>query len=292
MNANIKEFIFFYFSRLFTDKVWIQIVYYHSLHKFVNFNNPVTFNEKIQWLKLYDKRKDLHFLMDKYAVREFVKKNWGEEHLFPILGVWNDPDSISFDDLPNQFVLKCNHDSGSVYICKDKSSFDKKGVVKKLKRNLKHNYFYAGREYGYKFIQRKVFAEKYMVDESGYELKDYKVFTFGGNVQYIQVDYDRFTDHHRNFYDRNWNYVPFTTCYPTDPDRQIKKPENLDELIEAAEKLACATGNPAYLRIDLYDINNHLYFGELTFYHGSGNERFYPESYDKKLGDLINLSKK
>lgn len=274
------------------DEVFLKWRFRENAGYKLDLTNPKTFNEKIQWLKLYDRNPLYTVLVDKYQVREFIANVWGEQHLIPLLGVWDDPDEIVFDDLPEKFVLKCNHDSGGVHICTDKKNCNRKEIVEALKKQLKTDYYLVGREWAYHDVPRKVIAEKYMVDDSGYELKDYKVFTFSGRAEYIEVDYDRFVNHHRNFYDRKWNYVPFTTLYPTDPDREIDRPDNLDEMISAAELLANAAGNPSFIRIDFYLIHNQLFFGEFTLHHGGGMERFYPPEYDRLLGDMIVLPQK
>lgn len=291
-----KEVQFYVLKRLglldrLDDEKYLKKQFYAVTRKKLDLNNAITFNEKIQVLKLIDRKELYTSLVDKYEVRKFVEKNLGKEYLIPLIGVWDDPEQIDFSLLPEQFVLKCNHNSGvGMCICKNKNDIDIKTVRKELRKGLDENYYLSGREWPYKNVKRKVIAEKYMVDESGTELKDYKLFTFDGKVHYIQVDYDRFTDHHRNFYDLEWNYVPFTTLYPTNPNRKIAKPVCLERLIKSAEVLAKAAGTPRFVRVDFYVINDHIYFGEMTFYHGSGYEKFYPEEYGEKLGDLIKLS--
>lgn len=232
-------------------------------------------------------------MVDKYAVREFVADVIGKEHLIPLIGVWSRPEDIDFAALPDQFVLKCNHNSGDgMYICKDKRRLKKTDVRRikmRLKKALKVNYYYLGREYAYKNVDRKIVCEQYMTDESGYELKDYKIFTFGGKAYCIEVDYDRFTDHHRNFYSTSWGYLPFTTQYPTNPEHVIKRPECLEEMIVLAEKLAKAAGSPAFLRVDFYVVEGKTYFGELTFHHDGGCGKFMPKEWDERLGELIVL---
>lgn len=276
-----------------SDEYFIRIRYRTRLGKKINLDYPRKFNEKLEWLKLHDRNPVYTQMADKFLVREHVASVVGGGYLIPLLGVWDDPDAIDFDMLPEQFVLKCNHNSGrGMYICTDKSKINEKAVRKGLRRGLRENhYLTGGREWPYKNIQKKIIAEQYMADESGYELKDYKFFTFSGQVYCIEVDYDRFTNHHRNFYSREWEYLPFTILYPTNSNRKIEKPECLEEMIIIAEKLAASIGNPAFLRVDLYCIGNRIYFGELTFFHDSGEGKFYPEIYDKKLGDLISLKK-
>lgn len=279
------------FLKFLPDKIYLSFEYFCTLGRKPDIENPKSFNEKMQWLKIYDRKEKYTILADKYKVREFVEKVCGNRvKLIPLLGVWDNPDEIDFSVLPDSFVLKCNHNSGKgMCICKGKEKLNYKMAVRELKEGLKENYFWAGREWQYKNIKRKVLAEKYMTDDSGEELKDYKVFVFNGKAVYIEVDYNRFTDHHRNFYDIEWNYVPFTTLYPTNPDCQISKPECLTGLIESAELLTKEAGNPPFLRVDFYIIEKEIYFGEITFHHGGGMEPFYPSEYDEKLGALIVL---
>lgn len=289
-------FLFRYNLKKLSDEEVLKKQYLLIDGENLNLENPITFNEKIQWLKLND-RKDIYTkLVDKYEVRKFIAEVLGEEYLIPLIGVWDKAEEIELDKLPSAFVLKCNHNSGKgMYICKDKSQLNKrkwKKICKNLNAGLKQDYYKTKMEWPYKNVVRKIVCEKYMVEEGCQDLKDYKLFLFNGQVHYIQVDYDRFTDHHRNFYSIDWEYVPFTTAYPTNPNKKIEKPLNLNKMIEAAEKIAENIGDPAFLRVDLYNIEQKIYFGEITFYHGAGNEKFYPEEYNKKLGELINLNNK
>lgn len=197
----------------------MKILYYANFGKKLDLNNPVTYNQKLMWRKLYDHNPIYHIMADKYAVREYVSKKIGNQYLIPLIGVWNSFDAINFEKLPNQFVLKCNHDSGSVYICKDKAEIGKKTELRKFfDAKMKADYYKHGREWVYKSIKRKIIAEKYMVDESGVELKDYKIFAFDGEPFIIQVDFDRFIEHKRNLYNVNWEYINATIKYPTYPN--------------------------------------------------------------------------
>lgn len=277
--------------RVLPDRAYLKYIYFVNLGKTLHIDHPKTFNEKTQWLKLYDRKPLYKQLADKYRGRDFVQKVCGDKiKLIPLLGVWNNPEEIDFSALPQSFVLKCNHNSGNgMCICRDKSSLDYSKVVRDLKKGLQEDYYWEGREWQYRNIERKVIAEKFITDDSEGELKDYKVFVFNGKAKYIEVDYNRFTDHHRNFYDLNWNYVPFTTLYPTNPDYQVPCPPCLIDMIESAERLTKAAGTPPFLRIDLYVIGEKIYFGEITFHHGGGLEPFVPANYDEKLGNLMTL---
>lgn len=277
------------FTRM-PDDQYLKCMFRARMGRKLDLDNPQTFNEKIQWLKLYDRRPEYTMMVDKYKVRNYIAEKLGEEYLIPLLGVWDDPDDIDFDALPNQFVLKCNHNSGlGMCICKDKSKLDIKKVRDELRKGLKQDYYLTGREWPYKDVPRKIICEKYMEDSTTGALNDYKVFIFNGKASCIQVDYDRFTDHHRNFYNTDWKYIPFTTCYPTNPSHVVERPDALEEMLELAKKIAGNLGNPPFVRTDFYIVDGNVYFGEITFYHGSGYETFIPEEYDTTLGGWIVL---
>lgn len=275
-------------AKCIPDKQYIRLAYRSSIGKKLNLNNPQNYNEKLQWLKLNDRNPLYIDLVDKFQVKRYVSEIIGEKYIVPTLGVWSCFDEINFDELPNQFVLKCTHDSGGIIICKDKKNFNIIQARKKITKLLKKNYYWQGREWPYKNVKPRIIAEKYMVDESGAELKDYKLFSFDGKVKLIQVDYDRFLNHKRNLYSIKWDYIDAEIEYPTDKNHIINKPKCLDELIMLSEKLS--EGFP-HLRTDFYIINGKIYFGELTFYHGSGLERFRPESLGMQMGEWINLKK-
>lgn len=253
----------------------------------LDLDNPKTFNEKLQWLKLHDRNPLYTKMVDKYEAKKYVADIIGEEYIIPTLGVWNHFDEIDFEQLPEQFVLKCTHDSGSIVICKDKATFDKKAAKKKLERGLRYNYYYAGGfEWPYKNVKPRIIAEKFMVDESRTELKDYKVFNFNGEPKIIQVDYDRFVEHKRNLYTTDWKYIEAAIEFATDESHQIPKPKRLDEMLKLASKLAA---NIPHVRTDFYSIDDKIYFGEMTFYHGAGFEKFTPEDFGLKLGNCVNI---
>lgn len=271
------------------DRCFLQLEYFACLGKKLNLENPTTFNEKLQWLKLYNRRPEYTMMADKYLVREYIAKTLGEEYLIPLLGVWDDPDEIDFDALPDQFVLKCNHNSGTgMCICKDKSKLDIAKVRRELKRGLKENYYLKHREWPYRDIQRKIVCEKYMDDGSG-ELKDYKFMCFDGTPRCSFVCSDRFSPEGLKvtFYDMNWKIMPFERHYPHS-EVPIKKPQSYEEMVRLAEVLA--KGIP-FVRVDFYEIAGRPYFGELTLFPGSGCEEFSPEEWDATLGTWIPLPK-
>lgn len=269
------------------DKTYLKIMYRIKIGRKLNLKNPTTFNEKLQWLKIHDRNPKYTNLVDKVAVRDYIKEMIGEEYLIPILGVYDNFDDIDFDTLPNQFVIKCNHDSGGVAICKDKATFDIEKARDKINHSLKKNYYYNGREYPYKNIKPKVVIEAYMEDQKEKELIDYKIMCFNGIPQMSFTCSERYKDGLKvTFFDLDWNKLPFERHYPASKV-DIKRPKNYDKMLEFSTKLS---KNIPFVRVDWYEINGRLYFGELTFYPGSGMEEFNPEYWDEKIGRLIDLS--
>lgn len=271
------------------DNIYLKLMYKVMTGQKLDLNNPKTFNEKLQWLKLYDRNPLYTTLVDKFAVREYIKDKIGEEYLIPLLGgPWKSVDEIPFDTLPNQFVLKTTHDSGGVVICKNKAEFNIQAAKEKLNKSLKHNFYYGGREWPYKNVPPQIIAEKYMVDESGEELKDYKLMCFNSKVKASFVCSDRFSKDGLKvtFYDSDWKRLPFERHYPASKV-DIDKPKSYEEMVHIAEKLS---ENMKFVRMDFYEINGKVYFGEFTFYPGSGFEEFNPPEWDEKLGEWIKLS--
>ena len=276
------------FGKYISDKTYLKLLYETRIGKKLNLKNPITFDEKLQWLKLYDRKDEYTVWADKYEVRNYVAEKLGEQYLIPLLGVWNSADELKLDDLPEQFVLKCTHESASVCICTNKKNFDWNAAMDKLQKSLNQNYYWHSREWPYKNITPRIIAEAYMTDESGTELKDYKIYTFGGEPYLIQVDFDRFHNHRRNLYTTEWEYIDETIEYSKDPNVKIAKPEHLEEMLECSRKLAVGTIS---LRTDFYSINGKIYFGEITFYQEAGFAHFEHEEFAKKLGDQIKLPK-
>lgn len=277
-----------YFFQFIPDRLYLKVCYRIKMHKKLNLKNPQTFNEKVQWLKLYNRNPQYTEMVDKYRVRDYVsQKVGGDINLIPLVGgPYYSVKDIDFDKLPDQFVLKCNHDSGSTVICKDKKYFDFVKARKKLNYCLRHNFWYLGREWPYRNVKPCIIAEEYMTDESGTELKDYKIFNFNGEPKIIQVDFDRFVQHKKNLYTTEWDYIEAAINYPADPCRQIEKPRKLEEMLLLASMLS---KDIPYLRTDFYIIKDRIYFGELTFYPGSGFMSFTPEEFDLEIGNWIKL---
>ncbi len=280
-----------WFDRL-PDELCLRLLFRASLGTWPDLTNPQTFSEKIQWLKLHDRRPEYTVMADKYRVRDYVRDKIGGDCLIPLLGVWDDPDEIDFSSLPEQFVLKCNHNSGrGMYICRDKSRMDPEKVKAELRRGLAQDYYLTGREWPYRDIPRKIICEKYMEEDGRADLRDYKFFCFDGTPFFCQVISDRSTRETIDFFDMDWNYQPFTgLSLPDQPyphsASAIPKPETLEQMKTCA---AILSAGHAFLRVDFYEINRKMYFGELTFYPASGFGTFSPEAWNRRLGDLLLL---
>ena len=270
-----------------SDETYLKIAYRSLMGKKLDLKNPKTFNEKLQWLKLYDRKPIYTTMVDKYEAKKYVASIIGEQYIIPTLGVWDKFEDIDFDKLPNQFVLKCTHDSGGLVICRDKSKFDIQAAREKINKSLKRNYFWQGREWPYKNVKPRIIAEKYMEDSQTKDLKDYKFMCFNGKVNCSFVCTERHTNTGLKvtFYDRNWKIMPFERHYPRSKT-PISKPLNYDKMMELAEILS---KDISFIRVDFYSVQEKIYFGELTFYPGSGFEEFSPFIWDKKIGDWIKL---
>ena len=278
------------YSKKIDDVNYIRLFFYYNNMKYeIDLENPQTFNEKLQWLKLHDRKPEYTKMVDKYAAKEWVANVIGEKYVIPTLGVYDSFDEIDFEKLPEQFVLKCTHDSGSTIICHDKSTFDFDAAKEKLNKHLSINYYYVGREYPYKDVKPRIIAEKYMINGiDNRELIDYKFMCFDGKVKSIFTCTERFSEAGLKvtFFDNNWNRMPFERHYPASTN-YIEKPNSFNEMIELAERLS--SGIP-FVRVDFYEVNNQPYFGEMTFYPGGGVEEFSPVSWDFELGAWITLN--
>lgn len=275
------------FGRWLDDRTFIKLEYFSGMRSFPNLEHPRLYNEKLQWLKLNDIHPEYARLVDKYEVKGYVAKIIGEEYIIPTLGVYDSFDEIDFDQLPNQFVLKTTHDSGGNFICTDKTVLNKKKARKKIERNLKQNFFYDHREYPYKYLKPRIIAEQFMVDESCSDLKDYKFFCFDGKCKLFLIMSERQTPEgpFLTYFDLDFNKLPCTQEYPVHPVTPTK-PDNFEEMIRIVEKLSI--GYP-HVRVDLYNVNGKIYFGELTFFSGAGNTPILPVEWDRKIGDMLIL---
>ncbi len=266
------------------DELYLRIFWYMRMGYNMDFENPITFNEKIQWLKLHDRRQQYTEMTDKYEVKRWVGRTIGEEYVVPAIGVYDSFDDIDTNSLPSQFVLKCTHDSGGTMICRNKRSFDWKAAQFFFQECMNRNYFYCEREWSYKNIKARILAEELLVDKDREDVLDYKFFCFDGEPKLIQVDIERSTNHRRNLYSVDWKYIDASIGYPSAPECLIKKPGALQEMLECARKLS--KGIP-HVRVDMYYVNSKVYFGEMTFYHGGGYEHISPPDFEYKLGKYI-----
>lgn len=293
---NIKKRIIKWYKKYFTvegtytcilpDKIYLKKLYKKRTGKKLNLKNPKTFNEKQNWLKLYDRRPEYTVMVDKYKVREYIADKIGEQYLVPLLGVWDSPEEIDFDALPNEFVLKCNHDNG-IIICRDKSKLDTEKTKKELAYRLSRDYYKKLREWPYKNVPRKIICEKLMKNTNGEELFDYKLFCFNGKVKIIEVNSERFSDAPKeDHFDVEWNH--FNVTGKPSSEKEIKKPYFLENMIEIAEKYS---KDIPFLRVDFNRWNNKLYLGEFTIFYGGAMKPF-KEPWESKFGEWIELPEK
>ncbi len=276
-------------TKVLPDKAYLSLKYRLKFGKKMPWEKPVTFNQKLQWLKLYDRNPEYSRMVDKYEAKIYVAEKIGEEYTIPTLGIWDKFDDIDFNTLPDKFVLKCTHDCGSVILCKDKSTFDIERAKKKLDYAMKKNYYYGEREWAYKSVKPRIIAEEYMEDEKTAELRDYKFFCFNGEAKMLFIATDRQTKGEEtkfDFFDMEYNHLPFTNGHPN-AKVLPEKPLCFDEMRALAEKLSA--GIP-HLRVDFYEVNGKVYFGELTFSHFGGFVKFNPEEWDEKIGEWVDLS--
>lgn len=280
--------------RLLPDKPYLSLKFYKVFGRFPNWNNPQSFSEKLQWLKLYDRNPEYTKMVDKYAVKEFVASIIGEEYVIPTLGVWDRPEDIEWDKLPNQFVLKTTHGGGNdgVIICRDINTFDCKKAIIQLNKNMKTDLYVVWREWPYKNVPRRIIAEKYIEPKPNVkDLPDYKWYCFNGEPKYCQVIQNRTTEETIDFYDTDWNRQEFIGLNPA--ARPSARPVARPVYLESHIRIACelSKGIP-FSRIDLYETGEKIYFGEITFYPLSGMGSFNPEQWNNILGNLIKLPPK
>lgn len=295
-DSRMKSFLYG-LALLVPDKLYLSLKYYKNFKCFPNWKSPATFNEKINWLKVYDHNPLYTTMVDKDAAKRYVEGIIGSQYIIPTLGVWDKAEDIDFDSLPDRFVLKATHDSGRVVICKDKSKLDRQQAIAEMNMSLKRDFYSVTREWPYKNVPRKIIAEQFMEEEckgteqGDADLSDYKFYCFNGEPTYCQVIRDRSTTETIDFYDMGWNHMPFVGLNPIVKNGKspVPRPECLELMIDVARKLS--QGLP-FSRIDLYVINGKVYFGEITFYPNSGVGRFTPAIWNRKLGDLITLPQK
>ena len=279
-----------YFNWMSDDK-YLKLMYYGCFGKELNLERPVSYNEKLQWLKLHDRNQVYTKLVDKYEVREHIAKEIGEEYLIPLIGVWDNFDDIDFSKLPNQFVLKCTHDSGGIVICKDKNNLNINKVRKKINKSLKRKYYYLYREWPYKNVKPRIIAEKYMSEcvnvlEENDVLTDYKFFCFNGVPKIMYISKDKAKIPYTDFFDMDFNRLQIKMRDPNSPSLP-KRPQEFEEMKTMATKLSKAF---PHIRIDFYTINHKIYVGELTLFHCGGFASISPNEWNIKLGEWIDLS--
>lgn len=269
-----------------SDELYLKMVYWLSLGKKLNLKDPKTFNEKLQWLKLYNRKPEYTIMVDKVKAKEYVAKIIGKEHIIPTLGVWDKFDEIDFDKLPEQFVLKCNHNSGlGMCICRDKSKLDIAKVKRELRKGLRQDYYMTNREWPYKNVPRKIMAEKFMQDGDKPDLTDYKFFCFNGEPKMMYVSHDNAEHATTDFFDMDYNRLPIRM---KDPNSEVlpEQPKEFEEMKQYARQLS---KNIPFLRVDFYVISHVVYFGELTFFHNSGLTPIRPTEWEYKIGKWLKL---
>jgi len=275
-------------ARFYSDRKFLELLFPLRTGYKLNLDNPRTFNEKLQWLKLYDRRPEYTQMVDKIEAKKYVASIIGEEHIIPTLAVYDTAEEIDFDALPEQFVLKCSHDSGGIVICKDKSKLDRKAAVTKLHRALRVNYFYQNREWPYKNVRPRIIAEQYMSNNGSGELTDYKVHNFNGIPEVILVCRDRYkvSGLTEDFYTKHWEHLNLQRPDHQQAGSSEACPPELAEMLSLAKQLS---KDIPFLRTDFYTIDQKVYFGELTFFPSSGMKRFVPEQWDKTFGEWLKI---
>lgn len=272
-----------------SDKLYLRVLFRIKVGYWPDLDNPRTFNEKIQWLKLYDRHPEYTRMVDKVAAKDYVEGIIGKEYIIPTIGIWNSVDEIEWNKLPEKFVIKAANDSGGIVICRDKTKLD----IDEAKRTLyglgKRDYPKYNKEYPYHGVPHRFITEQMLENGADDDLHDYKFFCFNGKAEFFKIDFGRFVDHHANYYDRDGVLQPFgEEGYPPVFDKNLNIPDNLEQMEYIADTLASSIGSP-FVRIDLYNVNRHIYFGEITFFPASGMGRFIPQEWDRKLGSFMTL---
>ena len=274
------------FGKLISDKLFITVQYKLRTGRKLNLANPRLFNEKMQYFKLNCREERYHKLSDKYEVRKWVAEKIGDEYLTKLYGVYNTVDEIPFAELPDRFVMKLTNGSGFNYICGHKTDPEIRIIRRRFRLWQKVDFYMLAREWIYKGIRNRIICEEYLDSGSQYGLIDYKVFCFDGTPKIIQVDFDRFSDHKRNFYTTNWEFVDETVAYPNDREADIPRPQTLEKMLKAASVLSQGFQQ---VRVDFYAFGERLVFGEMTFSHGAGYLKFDSEDFERKMGDWWTL---
>ena len=273
--------------RIWPDKLYLGLLCRVRLGYKINWNNPKTFSEKLQWMKVNYCNPLYTCLVDKYRVKEYVADKLGIDYVIPNIGVWDSFNDIDFSALPEMFAMKCTHDSGGIVLCKNKANLDIAKAKKKLNKSLNYDFYYLGREWPYRNVDRKIIAEELLVSDDGEDLKDYKFFCFDGEVKCFKIELDRFSDHRADYYDKECTLLNFGEAYyPPEPNRHICFPDNIKEMISAAETLS---KDIPFVRVDFYNVNGRIYFGEMTFFPAGGTCPYTSYEADLLLGSWLKL---
>lgn len=287
-DSKIKSLVYKIANWIVPDSIFIRLKYKNTFGCWPNLKDPKTFNEKLSWLKLHDHNPLYTIMVDKYDAKRYIAEIIGEDYIIPTYGVWDKAEDIDFDALPDKFVLKATHDSGRVIICKDKSALDKSMAIVEMHKSLSRNFYAVTREWPYKNVKPRIIAEKLLeVTDSDSSINDYKFFCFNGRVEFMKIDFDRNTSHRANYYDRNFNLLEFgEEEFPPEPARSVDKPVSFELMINLAEMIAQKI---RFVRVDFYEIDGHVFFGEATFYPASGVGRFTTPTADSNIGKLLRL---
>ena len=289
--------IYFKFFSWLPDELYLRILYRIIMHKWLHLNPPISFSEKLQWLKLYNRKPEYTVMVDKYAVKEYVANTIGEQYVISQLGVWSSPEEIDFESLPNQFVLKTTFGGGGncgIVICRDKTTFNYEDAIKRLRIGMKQNFYKRWREWPYKNVPRRIIAEKYIQEENlsnneMVDLADYKFYCFHGEPKYILIVQGRYCGVKcYDYFDIEWNHLPVCDVGGRNADKLPPRPSRLDEMLKVARKLS---ENIPHVRIDLYNIENKVYFGEMTFFEASGFAKYNPEEYENVFSSYLKIDK-
>lgn len=288
---NILYYHALWLNKLIPDEMYVRMIYRVQFGKKLDLDDPKTFNEKLNWAKLYDRNPEYTKMVDKIAVRDYIEAKLGPGYAVPLLGIYKSFDEIPFDNLPDQFVIKTNHDSAGYVICKDKKTFDIESAKKKLNKHLARNYFWMGREWPYKNIKPQLLVEEYMQDGDKEDLNDWKFYCANGKPFLFYTTFERGSKRglSMNYYNMDGSRIPVRHCNYPNYDGDLVRPENFEEMVRIAEKLSEGI---SFVRVDLYEVNGKVYFGELTFFPGCGIEGVIPDDYDRIWGDMIGLPEK
>lgn len=285
--VSVLKKVYRLFLSILPDKLAMNIDYFRGYKRFINYKNPRFFGEKLNYLKLYGNMQQYREYVDKFEVRKYIKNKIGSKYLIPLISYYQSGNDIDFEKLPNSFVLKLNYGSGYNIIVPDKKKINNKKIARQLDRWIKEDYYKIKKEYQYKDIDKKILVEKYIVDKEG-KLNDYKFFCFSGKCKFFKVDFDRFTNHKCNYYDSKLNFMPIREAKFKNDKDAIVLPDNIETMIDLANKLSSDFN---FVRVDLYDVDGRIYFGELTFTPAAGLNPFFPLEKDLEIASYIDLKK-